>query len=112
MISYNKRRFKAVINTPECSLSPETIFEYTQEDNIVSATYKGGAIISGSLLGVVNEEGILDFYYQHVKKDEKIMTGRCSATTLVLSDGRLKICEDWESGDGNYRVGVVIKEEI
>lgn len=55
MINYNNRRFSAVNNSNNGETSHETVFHYKQVDSIVTAQYKGGKIIHGQLIGLVNE---------------------------------------------------------
>jgi hypothetical protein len=57
-INYNDLIFKAVSNTENGETSTETIFHYKQEGNIIWATYKGGSILYGSLVGTVDNEKI------------------------------------------------------
>jgi len=56
-INYNGKTFKSVSNTDNGEVSAETIFHYSQQGNIVTATYSGGGILAGSLIAVVDEQG-------------------------------------------------------
>ena len=68
VINYDDRKFVSVENTANGEVSSKTFFEYKQEGNILSATYSGGEIVKGTLIGIVNEDGSLQFRYNHVNK--------------------------------------------
>lgn len=62
MINYNNRRFASVTNSDNGETSSETAFHYLQTDNILVAQYKGGKIVAGHLIGLVEEEGRINPY--------------------------------------------------
>jgi hypothetical protein len=112
MIDYNDRRFRSVTNSINGEISNETIFEYLQEGNIVSATYSGGLILFGHLIGVVHEDGILDIRYHHVNFVGQLKTGVCLSTPEVLPDGRIRLYEKWKWTTGDESEGESVIEEI
>jgi hypothetical protein len=65
MINYNGRTFVSVENTTNGEVSSKTYFEYKQEGNILTATYYGGEIVEGSMIGIVGDYGVLEFNYNH-----------------------------------------------
>ena len=77
MIHYHNKYFRPVQNTQNGETSPETIFHYTQEGNIISSVYQGGKIIKGHLIGIVDDEGKIDMRYHQVNDQNEIMTGIC-----------------------------------
>ncbi len=102
-INYHNRYFKSVSNSGSGEVDAETIFHYQQQDDIVSATYQGGAIRFGTLIAKVASDGSLDMRYQHVNQQGELMTGKCHSVPEQLSDGRLRMHETWQwtSGDGS-----------
>ena len=48
MINYNHKSFRPVQNTDNGETSPETVFYYKQEGNIISSEYKGGDFSTGT----------------------------------------------------------------
>ncbi len=112
MINFHNKRFKTIVNTLESDSSPDTIFHYTQEGELVSVRYKGGSILLGTLIGFVTGRGELDMWYQHIITGNEIRIGKCRVTPKLLPGGRLKLLEEWVSLDCKHSMGIVIKEEI
>ena len=88
MINYDGRSFVSIENTANGEVSSKTIFEYKQEGHIISATYSGGEIVKGTLIGIVREDGSLQFRYNHVNTQNEIRGGQCVSTPKILPDGR------------------------
>ena len=108
MINYDGRVFRPVSNV-NGEVSGDTVFTYRQEGRIVSATYAGGAVLNGHLLGTVDDEGSLEIAYHQVNVAGELRTGVCRTTPEVLPDGRLRLHEAWRwtSGDGSEGTSVV-----
>ncbi len=112
LINYNGRKFVSVQNTKNGEVSLETIFEYQQEGNILSATYSGGDIIKGTLIGIVRENGCLQFRYNHINSRNEIRGGQCVSTPEPLPDGRIRLHERWKWTDSDQSEGESIIEEV
>ena len=111
-VGYDGRRFRSVENSETGEVGPETVFSYGQDGDVVSATYGGGGVRSGVLIATADGEGNLDARYAHVNDSGELMTGECRTTPERLTDGRLRLHEEWRwtSGDGSSGRSVV--EEI
>ena len=111
-IDYDGRRFRSVENSETGEVGPETVFDYSQDGNVASATYGGGGVRFGTLVATVDEDGNLDARYGHVNAAGELMTGECRSKPEVLADGRIRLHEEWRwtSGDGSSGRSVV--EEI
>ena len=112
MINYNGRKFVSVENTVNGEVSSKTFFEYKQEGNILSATYSGGEIVKGSLIGIVKDNGSLQFRYNHVNKKNEIRGGQCYSIPESLPDGRIRLYEKWKWTDTDQSEGESIIEEV
>ncbi|MCC3359399.1 n-acetylglutamate synthase [Bacillus sp. REN16] len=112
MIDYNGRSFVSIENTANGEVSSETIFEYKQEGHIITATYSGGEIVKGTLVGVTNEDDCLEFRYNHVNNKNEIRGGKCFSTPKILPDGRIRLYENWKWHDDEATEGKSIIEEI
>nr|WP_175476109.1 n-acetylglutamate synthase [Evansella caseinilytica] len=112
MANYNGRRFVSVENTANGEVSAKTFFEYKQKGNIISATYSGGEIIQGTLIGLVREDGCLEFKYNHVNSKNEIRGGKCVSTPEILPDGRLRLYESWKWLDAEEAEGYSVLEEV
>jgi len=111
-INYDNRKFRSVDNTANGEVSGKTLFHYHQENNIIWATYEGGSIHFGTLVAKVHDDNHLDMRYSHVNTNGKLMTGKCHSTPEVLSDGRLRLHEQWQWTSGDQSKGTSIIEEI
>ncbi|TAH02065.1 MAG: n-acetylglutamate synthase [Sphingobacteriales bacterium] len=112
MINYNKKAFQPVSNTANAQTSAATIFHYQQQGNILSGTYSGGAIKAGQLLGVVNTDGTLYFFYHQLDEAMQLHSGYCKSVPEILADGRIRLHEEWQWTSGDNSNGKSIIEEI
>lgn len=95
-IDLSNKIFRTQSNSDNGEVSGETTFYYKQSDDIVSATYSGGSIISGQLIGKVINNEYLEFVYQHINTDKEIMTGKCKSYLEITENGKIKLCESWQ----------------
>ncbi|MFY0594229.1 n-acetylglutamate synthase [Roseivirga sp.] len=111
-INYNNRVFRPVNNTENSETSSETTFYYKQEGNILSAEYKGGQIIKGHLIGLVDDKGNIDMRYHQVNKAGELMTGTCKSTPETMENGGIRLLETWQWTSGDHSKGESIIEEV
>jgi hypothetical protein len=111
-VHYDGRRFRSVENSSTGEVGPETVFDYRQEDDLVWATYQGGAVRFGILVATADAEGRLDVRYGHVNRVGELMTGECRTTPERLPDGRLRLHEEWRWTSGDSSSGTSVVEEI
>ncbi|OHX67922.1 n-acetylglutamate synthase [Flammeovirga pacifica] len=104
-INYHNKRFRAVMNSDNGEVDDQTFFHYRQGGDVIWATYHGPNIRMGTLTGIVNEDGTLEFNYQHVNLDKKIMTGFCKSTPSFDSDGTIRLKEEWQWTNGDLSKG-------
>jgi len=112
MYNYNNRIFRSVSNSSNGEVNNQTVFEYHQLGNIVTAVYKGGHIISGSLIALVDDKGILDMRYQHINDQQQLMTGTCISIPEILFNGKIRLHEKWQWTCGDMSKGESIIEEV
>lgn len=111
-INYDRRIFRSVSNTPNGEVTGETLFHYAQDGDIVTGTYSGGAILQGTLIATVNENGVLDMRYAHVNITGELMTGVCRSVPELLEDGRIRLHETWRWTCADEDAGSSIVEEL
>ena len=109
---YGGRLFKPVRLSETSQTGANTIFKYEQIDDLVTATYSGGHIRYGQIIGKVDADGILDMRYQHMDRDGQLMTGICTTTPEVLPSGQLRLHEIWQWTCGDRSKGKSVLEEI
>ena len=94
-IDLNNRKFKVQSTNSNGEVSHETIFHYKQSEDVISATYCGGAILKGQLIGKIINDEYLDFRYQHININKEIMTGTCKSYPELMENGKIKLNEYW-----------------
>jgi hypothetical protein len=112
MINYNNKRFSPVTNTENGDTDPETIFDYKQTGNVLNSDYSGGKIISGHLIGLVDEHGNIDMRYHHINVEGEMMTGICKSRPETLPNGKIRLHEKWRWTSGDFSEGESVLEEI
>ncbi|GIN12149.1 hypothetical protein J26TS2_20160 [Shouchella clausii] len=112
MVNYDGKQFVAKENSENGEVSSATVFKYKQEGRILSGTYSGGEILTGTLIGLVDDQGHLRFRYNHVNVDYEIRGGECYSIPEQLADGRIRLHEEWKWNDDNKSEGTSIVEEI
>jgi hypothetical protein len=95
-INLNNKQFKSLSNSDNGEISGDTTFYYTQNGEIISATYQGGSILQGQIIGKIVEDNHLEFAYQHINKDNEIMTGKCISYPKLNADKKIILMEYWE----------------
>jgi hypothetical protein len=101
--SLDGRRFASAVNVVEGEVSADTVFTYKEAaDGTVTATYSGGSIRSGFLVGT-RTGAELDFRYVQLNMQRETSTGHCRSSIERLPEGRLQLREvwRWESRDGS-----------
>lgn len=111
-VSFENRMLVATSNTPNGDCNASTHFHYRQEGARVWATYAGGPVQFGALVAAGDRDGRLDMRYHHVDGRGQFRAGRSTATPEILSDGRLRLHEEWEWTNGDLSRGSSIIEEV
>lgn len=111
-VSYDGKRFVPLVNTENGEVDNQTVFEYHQDGNVLWADYSGGEILKGQLLGTVDSNGELDFYYQHVNQQNQIRVGKCHSIPRILENGKIELSEEWQWLNGDMSKGSSVIREI
>ena len=111
-MNYNNKKFRPIQNSENGETTEDTIFEYKQIDNILTANYKGGNILKGHLIGVVDKNGNIDMRYHQVNLKGELMTGICSSKPGIYKNGKIRLYENWKWTSGNKSNGTSILEEM
>lgn len=96
MINLDKKTFKALSNSDNGEVDDNTLFYYSQKDNIISAEYNGGEIIKGNLIGKQLEDGRFDFVYHHINTNGDLKIGKCLSNATLVKNGKIKLLEEWQ----------------
>ena len=95
-INYNNKKFSPIENSESGETTAETVFKYEQKGNILTSEYNGGQIISGHLIGLVDENGNIEMRYHQVNTKGELMTGICKSKPELLPNGKIRLFEDWK----------------
>ncbi len=104
-INYDNRKFRVKSTSESSETDTNTIFHYKQEGHLLTCEYQGGKIQKGHLLGTVDKDGKITMRYHQINTNGELMTGICTSTPEVQSDGKLILHEDWEWTSGNKSKG-------
>lgn len=68
---YNSRKYKTKSSDEE-----NQVYSLFRKNDLVIGTYQGGAVQFGTLIGKVDKFLNLDFIYQEVRADNRMITGK------------------------------------
>lgn len=108
----NNRLFGSISNTDNGEVSDQTFFRYHQQGNSIWASYEGGDIERGTLVGKYTDCNQIYFTYQHLNMDGDIRIGECRSLLEKLDDGRIIMHESWQWLNGDLSEGSSVIEEI
>tara|TARA_R110000868_G_scaffold397465_2_gene670157 strand:- start:193 stop:528 length:336 start_codon:yes stop_codon:yes gene_type:complete len=111
-MNYNNKYFKPVQTFINGETSEETIFYYMQSGSTITANYQGSKILKGHLIGIVDSEGHISMRYQQVNTEGELMTGISESPPEVLSNGKIRLHEEWKWTSGDCSYGISTVEEI
>lgn len=111
-MNYDNRKFRVVENTNNGETTQETVFHYRQQGAILTSNYSGGKIVKGHLMGLVDENGVIEMRYHQVNIDRILMTGTCLSKPEINTNGKIRLHESWEWTSGDFSSGTSILEEI
>ena len=111
-MNYNNKKFRTVVNSENGETNKETIFEYRQKGNILTSEYRGGHIVEGHLIGLVDPTGNINMSYHQINGKGELITGVCHSRPEVLSNGKIRLHEKWQWTSGNNSTGKSVIEEI
>ena len=105
-ISFDGKAMRTVSTAPNGVIDEKTIFHFQQIGNLITATYKGGRVKTGFLIGKINNEK-LEFQYTQMHDDESI-NGGCSLCEIkITEDGRIKLVEHFQWANGEKGTNII-----
>ena len=111
-ICMQNRRMRPRMNTVNGQVSEDTLFEYFQDGDVVWATYHGGDVLRGMIIGRMSPNLDLDIRYLQLGVDGTFHEGTSHSSTEFLNDGRIVLYEDWIWTGNCKGSGTSIIEEI
>jgi hypothetical protein len=103
-LNFNNKRFSLVENSKNGKVNSNTVFEYKQTDDLVTADYYGGSVKYGKIIAI-HKNDHLDMRYQCLTTDNELKTGKAIAKISQLDNGKLKLNLNWQWLDSNNESG-------
>ncbi|MDH7446430.1 n-acetylglutamate synthase [Aquimarina sp. 2201CG14-23] len=109
-INLNDKKFKPKETVDNGDVSMDTVFHYRQDGNAIWASYKGGKIVTGTLIGKIKNDRI-SLIYQQLNEINEFLTG-CCETVISIKGGKVYLDETWQWTCKDYSKGHSLLEEI
>lgn len=93
--NFNNKRFALIQNSDSGQVNSETVFEYKQEGNLVTADYFGGTIRYGKIIAAFKDDE-LNMLYQCLTTDNELKAGKAIAKISLTDSGKTKMNLNWE----------------
>ncbi|WP_440764927.1 hypothetical protein [Natronorubrum sp. DTA7] len=94
-ISFDGRTLAGVENDDGGEVGADTEFHFEQNGERIYASYSGGAIVDGHLVGTFDGDQ-WDVRYVQINEDGETATGHSVGVVERLDDGRLRVEDEWE----------------
>lgn len=111
-INYHNKKFRPVANSSNGEVSEDLVFHYQQNGSILTCSYTGENILSGHLIGLVDENGCIEMSYHQINSAGELRTGICHSTPEIMDNGKIKLNENWQWTSGDKSTGSSILEEL
>jgi hypothetical protein len=99
-IDFNAKKFMLIQNTQSGEVNSDTVFEFSQKEDLVTADYYGGTIKFGKIIAQLQKDQ-LEMLYQCLTKENELRAGKATAQISFTPDQkiRLKLRWKWITGD-------------
>lgn len=102
-----------VVQTDACGVvNHETVFRFSQKDNLVQAVYAGGQIEKGFLIGRFDEPNHLLFTYCQIQLDGTLDNGVSRCEVSKDEEGKILLTEHFEWASRPGEMGINIFKEL
>lgn len=103
--NFDNKRFGLIQNSESGQVNTETVFEYKQQDNLVTADYFGGTIKYGKIIADLQDDE-LNMLYQCLTTDNQLKAGKAIAKISLTEEGKIKLSLNWEWLTNGHEKGV------
>ncbi len=93
--NFKNKKFALIQNSENGQVNTETVFNYNQEDNLVTADYFGGTIKYGKIIATLKDDE-LNMLYQCLTTDNQLKAGKALAQITLTENGKIKLSLNWE----------------
>lgn len=112
-MNLNNKKFVTAENENGLS-SDKTVFYYSEnEQGIITATYSGGSIVHGNILGKrIEKSNKFELQYHCLTTNNELKTGESKGIITKNKDGRLILKMNWNWLNGDVSSGTSKYVEI
>ena len=103
--NFHNKTFYLVENSESGKVNADTVFNYQQKGNIVTADYSGGTIKYGKIIATLDND-ILHMLYQCVTSENELKAGKAIAKISLTKENKILLKLDWEWLNGNQEKGI------
>lgn len=104
-MNLNNKKFILIENKNGLS-SHETVFHYYQKGNVITATYKGGAIKEGFIVGKQTQDSKVELLFQCLTEEGALKVGESKGVISENQDGKFKLKFEWKWLNGDLSGGI------
>ena len=101
--NFNNKIFYAVQNSENGTVNKDTVFEYKQDGNLVTADYHGGTIRYGKIIAELRGNK-LHMLYQCLTTEDELKAGKAIADISVVNE-KINLKLNWEWLDAEKKKG-------
>lgn len=107
-ISLDNVKMNVVKTAENGVVNHETIFLFSQKDDVITAEYAGGKIRKGFLVGRFTNQNQLTFSYCQMQNDGALDNGASTCEVAKNENGKITLTEhfEWKSRPGEFGTNV------
>jgi len=103
MYNFNNKSFSLIENSENGKVNSDTIFQYKQDGNLITADYYGGGIIFGKIISLL-EGNQLTMLYQCLTSQNELKAGKAIGEISLTENKKIRLRLNWEwLGDNNQK---------
>ena len=110
-IALNNLKMNVIQTAPNGVVNDLTIFTFSQADNFISASYAGGQIFKGYLVGTLHNDKLL-FSYCQLQNDGKMDNGQSECALSIGGNGKIRLTEHFEFASRENGQGINVFQEL
>ena len=104
-IDFHNKSFSLIENSEKGTVNKDTIFEFQQAGDLVTATYYGGPVKMGKIIALLKND-TLDMRYHCVTSENDLKAGKAIAKIAQTDLGKIKLTLHWEWLDSTNEKGI------
>jgi GNAT superfamily N-acetyltransferase len=96
LFNLHNKKFCVIENSgPGAEVNQDTVFTFSQTDELVMGAYNGGMVKEGTIIGFI-EGDRFHFHYEQVNRDGQKNSGNANDVLECEDDGTIRIIDSWK----------------